>query len=73
MVPRTINDLFIGRTKLLLRIQTALRDGHASSADKQKRFVITGLGGQGKSEICLKVANLMREQYVLIMPQIPYV
>jgi nucleoside-triphosphatase THEP1 len=25
-------------------------------------FVITGLGGLGKSEICLKIANEMREE-----------
>jgi len=62
MVPRPINDLFTGRTELLLRMQEALHINHASPADKQKRFVITGLGGQGKSEICLKVASLMREE-----------
>lgn len=67
MVPRPTNDLFTGRTDLLLRIQEALHN-HASSADKQKRFVITGLGGQGKSEICLKVASVMREQYVSTLP-----
>jgi nucleoside-triphosphatase THEP1 len=29
---------------------------------EQKRLVITGMGGQGKSEICIKVANLMRDE-----------
>lgn len=44
-------------------MQEALRhDG--TSVDKQKRFIITGLGGQGKSEVCLKFASLMREEYV---------
>ena len=69
MVPRPINEMFIGRAELLLQIQEALRN-ETSSADKQKRFVITGLGGQGKSEICLKVANIMREQYSLTIPPI---
>ena len=71
-VPRPTNELFTGRTDLLLRIQVALRN-HTSDADKQKRFVITGLGGQGKSEICLKVASVMREQYVLARPAISQV
>ena len=62
MVPRQVNGLFTGRVKLLLRIQEALRNNHTSPSDEQKRFVITGLGGQGKSEICLKVASLMREE-----------
>ncbi|TVY32372.1 Kinesin light chain [Lachnellula occidentalis] len=60
MVPRAINNLFTGRTKLLDRIQEAMRDNRANN---QRRFVITGLGGQGKSELCLKVASLMREEF----------
>jgi hypothetical protein len=72
MVPRTVNDLFTGRTELLGRIQDALRGGGTQCAEKQKRFVITGLGGQGKSEVCLKVANLMREECVASMTLIVY-
>jgi len=63
MVPRTVNDLFTGRGELLPRIQEAIQYS-TSSSNKQKRFVITGLGGQGKSEICLQVANQMRDQFV---------
>jgi len=62
MVPRSVNNLFTGRAELLKQIQKALYIDHASPADGQKRFVITGMGGQGKSEISLKVANLMREE-----------
>jgi hypothetical protein len=47
-------------------MQQALRHGITSRTSKQKRFVITGLGGQGKSEVCLQVANLVREEYVLL-------
>jgi tetratricopeptide (TPR) repeat protein len=32
---------------------------------KQKRLVITGIGGIGKSEVCLQVADLMRNEYVV--------
>ena len=67
IVPRTVNDLFTGRTELLLRIRNALHYKKGSFPDKQKRFVITGLGGLGKSEICLKVASQMREEYVLLL------
>ncbi|RDW70985.1 putative kinesin light chain 1 protein [Coleophoma cylindrospora] len=62
-VPRVVNELFTGRDELLGRIQKALRYDDNSFAKKQKRFVITGLGGQGKSEICLKVASLMQEEF----------
>jgi hypothetical protein len=66
IVPRTVNSLFTGRTEVLVRIQAVLRSDTTSS-NKQKRFVITGLGGQGKSEICLQVANLLKDEYVLII------
>jgi hypothetical protein len=64
MVPRTINSLFTGRSDLLLRIQNAIRCNKTSSPSKQKRFVITGLAGQGKSEICLQVASQIQNEYV---------
>ncbi|KAH8674828.1 hypothetical protein BGZ60DRAFT_279597 [Tricladium varicosporioides] len=63
VVPRPVNDLFTGRSELLLRIEKAIYCDPTSSPDKQKRFVITGMGGQGKSEICLKVASQMRKQF----------
>lgn len=64
-VPRTPNSLFTGRIELLDRIQGALCVNEGADTKEQKRFVITGLGGQGKSEICLKVANSMREECVV--------
>jgi hypothetical protein len=63
-MPRAVNNLFTGRTELLHRIQEALHSDYTSSTDEQKRFVITRIGGQGKSEICLKIATRMREEYV---------
>jgi tetratricopeptide (TPR) repeat protein len=64
MVPRPLNDLFTGREELLSRMQKILL---GDQTKKQKRFVITGMGGQGKSEICLKFASQAREKYILIM------
>ena len=65
MIPRGINSLFTGRSDLLSRIQRALHSELISAAQYQRRFVITGLGGQGKSEICLQIASLMKQKYVL--------
>ncbi|KAA6409764.1 MAG: kinesin light chain 1 [Lasallia pustulata] len=63
-VPRTVNTLFTGRTKVLNTVKQALcSDSGASNVDKQKRFVITGLGGQGKSEVCLSIANITRQHF----------
>ncbi|KAH6717032.1 hypothetical protein BKA61DRAFT_316777 [Leptodontidium sp. MPI-SDFR-AT-0119] len=63
MVPRAINSLFTGRSNILFRIQKALQSQSISVVQKQRRFVITGLGGQGKSEICLQIASLMKQQF----------
>jgi hypothetical protein len=61
-VPRSVNTLFTGRTDILQRIESDLTT--TTDLGQQRRFVITGIGGQGKSEICLKVADLVRERYV---------
>ena len=57
-VPRRPNTLFTGRTDDLRRIENAIQDG----PQQDGVFVITGLGGLGKSEICLKIANEMRSE-----------
>lgn len=62
MVPRAVNTLFTGRIELLDRIQKALRGNRTSKPETQRRFVITGLGGLGKSEVSLHVANSMQEE-----------
>lgn len=62
MVPRGVNKLFTGRSEIIDRIKGAIQDDSARNAEKQKVFVITGLGGMGKTEICLQVANMLREE-----------
>lgn len=57
-VPRRLNTLFTGRTDILSRIKNAIQN----DPQQDGVFVITGLGGLGKSEICLKIANEMRSE-----------
>jgi hypothetical protein len=57
-VPRRVNTLFTDRTELLDRIKDAMQD----ESQHDKVFVIMGLGGLGKSEICLKIAYDFREE-----------
>lgn len=62
LVPRTVNSLFTGRAEVLDKIQNAIRSNHMTTGPKkQQRYIITGMGGQGKSEICLKIADMLRE------------
>lgn len=62
LVPRGVNRLFTGRSEIIDRIREALQDDDAQHSEKLKVFVITGLGGMGKTEICLQVANMLREE-----------
>lgn len=61
-IPRSVNALFIGRTYVLERIERAIT--RKENDQKQRRFVVTGIGGQGKSELCLRIADQMREACV---------
>jgi len=63
MVPRSVNRLFRGRTQAVMRICRAIKP--ENGVTHQKRYVITGIGGQGKSELCLNVADQARDVYVL--------
>lgn len=58
LVPRSVNTMFTGRLEVIEKIANAIK----SPADTQKRFILTGMGGQGKSEICLKVASQVRQE-----------
>jgi serine kinase of HPr protein (carbohydrate metabolism regulator) len=61
-VTRSLNNLFVGRESILNTIEESIR--HTLQDVKstgQQRFVITGMGGQGKSEICLQLAHRVRQ------------
>ncbi|RYP60832.1 hypothetical protein DL770_009910 [Monosporascus sp. CRB-9-2] len=60
LVPRSVNPMFTGRRDVVEKIKKAIIP---STYHGQKRFVLTGLGGQGKSEVCLKVADELREKF----------
>jgi len=61
-VTRSTNMLFTGRESILLDLETITRDAvKEASPREQCRVVITGMGGQGKSEICLQLAHRVRQ------------
>ena len=62
LVPCIVNNLFTGRTETLAKIINAISDSRHIL--QQHRFIITGMGGQGKSEVCLQIANKVRQEYV---------
>jgi len=69
-VTRAVNPLFEGRAEMLSKMEETIRLSVAE-VDQRKRccIVITGMGGQGKSEVCLQLANRVRQLYVVILLQ----
>ena len=62
MVSRKGNPSFTGREDILTQLETTVRDVVCNpSPSSQCCIVISGMGGQGKSEICLQLANRVRE------------
>ncbi|PNP48570.1 hypothetical protein THARTR1_10309 [Trichoderma harzianum] len=55
--------LFTGRDEVVQTIVDAIDPRVNDSKTSDKMFVITGMGGQGKSEVCLNVASKLRNQF----------
>ena len=58
LVPSRVSQHYTGREKLALDLQEKLLEPLA----QQKRFVLYGLGGSGKTEFCLKFASDHKER-----------
>jgi hypothetical protein len=61
-VPRSSNTLFTGRKDILDDLERSVRAAiqQRPGGHDQLRVVISGLGGQGKSEISLQLAQRVR-------------
>lgn len=61
MVSRPTNPLFTGREGLLRELEATIREAINRPTNRaQCRIVISGMGGQGKSEICLQLTRRLR-------------
>ncbi|KAK5069263.1 hypothetical protein LTR64_008443 [Lithohypha guttulata] len=68
MVPRTANPLFTGRQELLQELEDTARDAVYCPWDRdQCRIVISGMGEQGKSEVCLQLARRLRSVFWAVL------
>ncbi|KAF7502214.1 hypothetical protein GJ744_006436 [Endocarpon pusillum] len=61
-VTRPLNSRFTGRGESLMRVEHAILS-NLEAKDVSRRYVITGIGGQGKSELCLKVVEKLRTRF----------
>ena len=66
MVPRSASHLYTGREELGKRLAQVFSFNASSNPKQQRTFVIIGRGGTGKSEVCLKFAEVHRGQYVYL-------
>ena len=63
-VPRNVSSIFTGRQDICRDLQERCVPSDPPSAQKtQKRYVLYGLGGSGKTQVCLKFAQDHRERY----------
>jgi hypothetical protein len=60
-VTRSVNTLFTGRGDILRELETIVRDTMKNPLRQDLCWiVISGMAGQGKSEICLQLAHRVR-------------
>lgn len=63
-VPESASSIFVGHKDLLKALQhTFFPNGSATDRPSHKSFVIFGMGGCGKTELCSKFAMENRQQY----------
>ena len=63
-IPHSASSIFTGREDICQDLQGRCLPSDPPGAQKmQKRYVLYGLGGSGKTQICLKFAQDHRERY----------
>lgn len=64
IIPRAASPLYTGRGELGERLARVFSIDPLTPPTRQRTFVIIGLGGTGKSEVCLKFAE-EHDEYVI--------
>lgn len=66
-VPHSLSSVFTGRDSMCRKLsESCLPSQKEDVSSVQKRFVLCGLGGSGKTQICLKFAQDHRDKYVRV-------
>ncbi|TKA72754.1 hypothetical protein B0A49_04593 [Cryomyces minteri] len=64
LMPRNVNTFFTGRKDLREELKQKLLPTSVQCPEAmQRRFILIGIGGAGKSEVCLKFAEDNRERF----------
>lgn len=71
-VPHHVSPVFTGQAQIGRRLETVFAPSSHERA-KQRRFVLFGMGGSGKTQICLQYVYTRRDRYIdgysLICPE----
>ena len=63
IIPHNLSAIFTGRDDIIQKIYEGFLSPHAGERfNRQKRFVLYGLGGSGKTQTCIKFAEDYRER-----------
>jgi hypothetical protein len=62
-VPKMLNPWFTGRNDIRSLVKEALIAERYTTDNQQKRYVLFGMGGSGKTQITLKFAHDHRKRY----------
>ena len=63
-MPRSTSRVYTGREEIGERLAQVFSYDRLNLPNEQRTFVIIGVGGTGKSEVCLKFAEDHRDEYV---------
>ncbi|WEW55764.1 hypothetical protein PRK78_001197 [Emydomyces testavorans] len=62
-IPQAVSSIFTGREDIFRILKTALFSQDPEFARQQKRFIIYGIGGSGKTQFTCKFAQDLRESF----------
>ncbi|MCJ1344487.1 hypothetical protein MMC31_002690, partial [Peltigera leucophlebia] len=63
-IPHNLSAIFTGRNNIIQEMyKGCLATNSGETVVKQKRFVVYGLGGSGKTQACIKFAQYYRERF----------
>ena len=63
-IPQAVSSIFTGREDVSQTVEEAFwASGEETSAMQQRRYIIHGIGGSGKTQFCSKFAQDHRERY----------
>lgn len=65
-IPQSVSSVFTGRDPLLRELRDLIVPPRGITRDQQRRLVVHGLGGSGKTQLCCKFAEDNRDRYVKV-------